>query len=200
MSKTKESESNHCEFKVVMIGAVAVGKTAIANRLQFQVFDDEYQPTVGAGYIPYKTKCKGKEVELQIWDTAGMERYKSLGSIYYRDSNAAIIVFDQTSQESANAIEKWLDNFRMTVQGHCYIGIAANKDDLPDKVVDLEKVKKWCNSQGFSFFVTSAKTGAGVTEMFTSVIEALIQNGGSPSNGGQLPLRKIKEDDKKKCC
>ena len=116
--------SSTLEFKVVMIGSVAVGKTAIANRLQFKRFDEEYQPTVGAGYIPYRTTYDGKDIELQIWDTAGMERYKSLGSIYYRDAHAAIIVYDQTSMESADSLEKWLESFRSTVKTPCYIAIA----------------------------------------------------------------------------
>ena len=163
------------EFKVVMIGAVAVGKTAIANRLQFQMFEVDYQPTIGAGYIPYRTTYEDKDIELQIWDTAGMERYKSLGAIYYRDANAVIIVYDQTSLESADALQGWLNNFRATVKGQCYIAIAANKDDLPNKIVPQEKIKTWCDENGFDFFITSAKSGVGVTEMFQALVKGVMQ-------------------------
>ena len=186
------------EFKVVMIGAVAVGKTAITNWLQFQVFEEDYQPTVGAGYIPYKTTLNGKQIELQIWDTAGMERYRSLGAIYYRDSNAAIIVFDQTSKESADAIEKWLENFRQTISSPCPIFIAGNKDDLPNKQVDLNAIREWCDQQKFSFYVTSAKTGVGIQKMFDDLIKRIASEN-DLSNQGSIQLRKI---DKKKngCC
>ncbi|OHT16655.1 small GTP-binding protein [Tritrichomonas foetus] len=163
------------EFKVVMIGAVAVGKSAIANRLQFQIFEDDYQPTIGAGYIPYKTTFEGKEIELQIWDTAGMERYKSLGSIYYRDAKAAVIVYDQTSLETADALQSWLQCFRATVKTSCYIAIAGNKDDLSNKIVPSEKIKAWCDENGFDFFLTSAKTGTGVNEMFNALIKSVVQ-------------------------
>ena len=163
------------EFKVVMIGAVAVGKSAIANRLQFQIFEEDYQPTIGAGYIPYRTTYEGKEIELQIWDTAGMERYKSLGSIYYRDAKAAIIVYDQTSLESADALQSWLTSFRATVKTPCYICIAGNKDDLPNKIVPQEKIKAWCDENGFDFFITSAKAGTGVNEMFQKLIESVVK-------------------------
>ena len=186
------------EFKVVMIGSVAVGKTAIANRLQFKRFDEEYQPTVGAGYIPYRTTYDGKDIELQIWDTAGMERYKSLGSIYYRDAHAAIIVYDQTSMESADSLQMWLDSFRATVKTPCYIAIAANKDDLPRKVVPVEKIKEWAQGQGFDFFITSAKDGTGVNEMFNSLVKSLIKQGKAESS--KVPaLRKTKKDNKG-CC
>ena len=163
------------EFKVVMIGAVAVGKSAIANRLQFQIFEEDYQPTIGAGYIPYRTTFEGKEIELQIWDTAGMERYKSLGSIYYRDAKAAIIVYDQTSLDSADALQSWLTSFRATVKTPCYICIAGNKDDLPNKIVPQEKIKAWCEENGFDFFITSAKAGTGVNEMFQKLIESVVK-------------------------
>lgn len=188
--------STTLEFKVVMIGSVAVGKTAIANRLQFKRFDEEYQPTVGAGYIPYRTTYDGKDIELQIWDTAGMERYKSLGSIYYRDAHAAIIVYDQTSSESAESLESWLENFRQTVKTPCYIVIAGNKEDLPNKVVPPEKIKEWATSNGFDFFLTSAKDGTGVNEMFISLVKSLVKLGRSEASKGPA-LRKSKKNS---CC
>ena len=187
------------EFKVVMIGAVAVGKTAIANRLQFQVFESDYEPTIGAGYIPYRTTYKGKDVELQIWDTAGMERDKSLGAIYYRDAQAAVIVYDQTNPESADALESWLESFRATVKTQCYIAIAANKDDLPNKMVPIDKIRSWASEQGFYFFVTSAKSGTGVTEMFEALIEGLMKDKSFETRTSPK-LRKTNTNGKKGCC
>ena len=185
------------EYKVVMIGAIAVGKTSITDRLQFQVFEEGYQPTIGAGFIPYKTTCNGKKVELQIWDTAGMERYKSLGSIYYRDSKAAVLVFDQTSQESANALDKWLDNFRETITVPCPIFVAANKDDLPNKVVNMDNMREWCNAHKFPLYITSAKTGLGVHKMFEDLIQT-IMNENLKNQPETLQLRKLKKKDG--CC
>ncbi|EAY06773.1 small GTP-binding protein, putative [Trichomonas vaginalis G3] len=185
------------EYKVVMIGSVSVGKTAIANRLQFKRFDEEYQPTVGAGYIPYRTTYDGKDIELQIWDTAGMERYKSLGSIYYRDANAAIIVYDQTSNESAESLESWLENFRQTVKTPCYIAIAGNKEDLPNKVVPPEKIKDWASQNGFDFYITSAKDGTGVNEMFNAMVKYLVKSNKEEATKGPA-LRKTKKSGG--CC
>ncbi|KAK8882555.1 hypothetical protein M9Y10_045197 [Tritrichomonas musculus] len=187
------------EFKVVMIGAVAVGKSAIANRLQFQIFEEDYQPTIGAGYIPYRTTFEGKEIELQIWDTAGMERYKSLGSIYYRDAKAAIIVYDQTSLESADALQSWLTSFRATVKTPCYICIAGNKDDLPNKIVPQEKIKAWCDENGFDFFITSAKAGTGVNEMFQKLIESVVRMS-EKIEIHESPKLEANESSKGGCC
>ena len=167
------------EFKVVIIGAVAVGKTAIVNRIQYDQFEEDYQPTIGAGYVPYRTTVDGKDVELQIWDTAGMERYKSLGPIYYRDAVAAILVYDQTDAESAAALDSWLAAFRATVKTDAYIAVAANKNDLENKSANNEGVKRWCADNGFSYVVTSAKTGEGVTQLFRGLVEALVKSHGA---------------------
>jgi small GTP-binding protein len=162
-----------CEFKVVIIGAVAVGKTAITSRLQYAQFDDDYQPTIGAGYIAHRTKCEGRDVELQIWDTAGMERYRSLGPIYYRDAAAAVIVYDVTEPESSEAISKWLEAFRGTVKDSAVIIIVGNKSDLPP-VVESAPLRTWAQNNHFGFFITSAKTGDGVTEVFEYLVKQLM--------------------------
>jgi small GTP-binding protein len=164
------------EFKVVVIGAVSVGKTSITNRLQYSQFEEEYQPTVGAGYVAHRANYRGQDVELQIWDTAGMERYRSLGPIYYRDALAAIVVYAQDDQQSASALTKWLDAFRATVKGEAYVAIVGNKDDLEEKIVSAEPIRQWAAENGFDFFLTSAKTGVGVTELFEAVIQHLVKD------------------------
>ena len=164
------------EFKVVIIGSVAVGKTALTNRLNYNQFEEEYQATIGAGYTPYRAKCDGSEVELQIWDTAGMERYKSLGPVYYRDAVAAMIVYDQGDQESANAVEKWLEAFRNTVKTPTTIFIVGNKDDIEEKVVDNDAMMRFAEENGFDFFLTSAKTGKNVVSMFQLLAKKLVDS------------------------
>ncbi|KAH0787747.1 small GTP-binding protein [Histomonas meleagridis] len=184
------------QFKVCLLGAVAVGKTAIANKLQFGVFEEDYQPTIGAGYIPYRTKCNGKEVELQIWDTAGMERYKTLGSIYYRDAHAAILVYDQTSLQSSDALKTWLSSFKNTVKNPCVIFVAANKNDLPNKLVPNENIRAWCQENSFGFFITSAKTGDGVQDMFNTLADKLMEANPVMSTGNHLQ----QQEEQSGCC
>jgi small GTP-binding protein len=164
------------EFKVVVIGSVSVGKTSITNRLHYAQFEEEYQPTVGAGYVAHRASYDGQDIELQIWDTAGMERYRSLGPIYYRDALAAVIVYAQNDQPSADALSKWLASFRATVKGNAYVAIVGNKDDLEEKTVPSEPIQQWATENCFDFFLTSAKTGTGVSELFDKVIERLVQD------------------------
>ena len=189
------------EFKIVIIGSVAVGKTALTNAIQYEHFEEEYQATIGAGYTPLRTAYEGQDVELQIWDTAGMERYKSLGSIYYRDAAAAIIVYDQTDQESADAVPSWLDSFRATVKTPAYIVIVGNKDDLEKKTVSNDKMQQWAKENGFDFILTSAKTKKNVKELFSSVVQYLVKQN---NNQALTTEQKIQESNDAKsqniCC
>ena len=105
-----------------------------------------------------------------------MERYQSLGPIYYREAVAAIIVYDQTEQDSANDVSKWLDSFRAIVKTPAYIVIVGNKDDLDNKVVSNKNMEDWAKENNFDFFLTSAKTGKNVNELFTSVVKHLVKS------------------------
>lgn len=190
------------EFKVVIIGSVAVGKTAITNRFQYNQFEEEYQATIGAGYTPYRTSYEGKDIELQIWDTAGMERYKSLGPIYYRDAVAAIIVYDQTDQESANAIKTWYEAFRSTVKAQSVITIVGNKDDLENKIVANEPIKSWAEENGFGFFLSSAKTGTNINEIFQDLVKRLVENQKIEitANSKQVDVSTNETKSSQQCC
>ena len=168
--------ASNLSFKIVVVGASGVGKSAIVQRLVEGTFREEGQSTVGVEFKSFSCQTQdGQNVKLQIWDTAGMERYKSLGSIYYRDASAAIFVYDQTSLQSSDALQTWYSCFKATVKNDCYIAVAANKEDLPNKVVPNDKIKSWCQENGFEFFITSAKTGQGVTEMFNALAKGVMQ-------------------------
>lgn len=173
------------EYKVVIVGAVSVGKTSLVNRIHYNQFEEDYQPTIGAGYVPYKTTYDGKDVELQIWDTAGMERYKSLGPIYYRDAVACLIVYDLTDNESAQSVENWLQAFRATVKTGAYVVVAGNKSDLENKIVPVDQMESWCEKNGFDHFLTSAKSGAGVSELFQKIVETLVKTQSASSTTTQ---------------
>jgi small GTP-binding protein len=188
------------ELKVVVIGSVAVGKTSITNRLQFAQFEEAYQPTFGAGYVPWRTRCQGRDVELQIWDTAGMERYRSLGPIYYRDALAAIIVYDQGDTDSADALAKWLEAFRNIVKTAAYIAIVGNKDDLEVKAVAPEPIRAWASENHFDFFLTSAKTGAGVEALFTAVADRLMETPPVLPSSSSARQSSARPPDLKPCC
>ena len=159
--------------KVVVIGDSNVGKTCLLERLVDNVFNDKTEPTISNNTSKYQTKVNDKEVNLIIWDTAGQEKYRSLTSVYFRDSQAAIIVFDATNEDPQPEIQSWLSSFRSTVGNKSFVVLAANKSDL---VSNKEALNARClelqtEFNGTPVNVVSAKDGEGVKELFDLVAE-----------------------------
>lgn len=85
--------------KLVVVGDVSVGKTAIISCLLGQKFKDCYEPSVGVDFFSKTVKFKGKNLKLQIWDSAGQEKYKALIPSYIRGSAIIFVVYDITSKD-----------------------------------------------------------------------------------------------------
>ena len=97
------------DYKIVLLGESSVGKSSILERLQNNTFDDNKSSTIGAAFISKKIVRDTDLINLQIWDTAGQERFHNLTPLYYRNSNAALLVFDLTSLESFKKAEYWIN-------------------------------------------------------------------------------------------
>lgn len=88
---------NMIKQKLVVVGDIAVGKTTIINSLLGQKFKENYEPSVGVDFFTKNIKFKGKNIKLQIWDSAGQEKYRSLIKNYIRGSSIIFVIYDITS-------------------------------------------------------------------------------------------------------
>jgi small GTP-binding protein len=103
--------------KLVLCGNAAVGKTSITMRYKEGVFKKVHEPTLAGAYQEKKVKTKtGEEIQLNIWDTAGDERFRSIMPLYYRDAEIALLVFDLTDPESFKGIDYWLGELEEKVK------------------------------------------------------------------------------------
>lgn len=157
-------------FRVVTIGDSSVGKTSIINQLVNQKFNDSEQSTIGAMFVIHVEEIENTRIEMQIWDTAGQEKFRSLGPIYYRNADAAVVVFDTTQQISFKHLDSWIDAFTEVAGTEAVIIIAGNKSDIIDEnEVTNEMAQKYANENGYAYFPTSALTGSGIQEMFHNI-------------------------------
>lgn len=102
--------------KLVLCGNAFVGKTSITMRFKDGKFSEIHEPTLAGAYQEKKIKAKnGQEVQLNIWDTAGDERFRSIMPLYYRDAEIALLVFDLTSAETFQGIDYWLTELESKV-------------------------------------------------------------------------------------
>jgi small GTP-binding protein len=169
------AQSSTVLFRVVMIGDAYVGKTSILNQLLLHSFDPGELSTVAANYQLYSTIVDDLSIELQIWDTAGQEIFRSLAPIYYRDSDGAVLVYDVTNRLTFDHLTEWISAFIDAAKPGAIIVVAGNKSDLQDHrvQVSLKDVQSWTQRMGYELQLTSAKTGAGVKGRFEKLARTL---------------------------
>ena len=170
------SQKSDAPLRVVTIGDASVGKTSLTNRLTDGEFNLYETPTIGANYLTYVTTVDNEKIELQVWDTAGQEKFKSLTPIYFRNSAAAVAVFSLTSRQSFEGILHWISLFLEVAGNTSVVYVCGNKCDCVDEIeVPVDEVKQWAKENKFKFFITSAKTMEGVKEMFNSLAVDLME-------------------------
>jgi small GTP-binding protein len=160
-------------FKVVLLGDAGAGKTSICSRFQTGHFNSDYRATVGATFHSRTLIARGRPIVLDVWDTAGAERYRSIGPMYCRGAAAAVVVYDQGDAAGAAELGAWVDLFEGGVGRDHYVVVAANKDDLEVKAVSAQDVEEWCSDRGIRFFQVSAKTGVGIDSMMEALADDL---------------------------
>jgi small GTP-binding protein len=159
--------------KPVLIGSSGVGKTCLSSRSQGKDFNQIYQATIGAGYSVYSTKLDGKPFELQIWNTAGTEHYRELGSIYSRGASCPVFVYDASRPESAADIPRWYEAFCECASEPVYSIVVANKADLVGETTIEAQMRQWADDHGFEFLITSSRTVLNVTKLFNTAAASL---------------------------
>ena len=111
-------------FKVCLVGESGVGKTCIIERFVNDEFREDEPPSISASYSEKFLKFEeyeGKTVKFHIWDTAGQEKYRSIGKIFYKDANAAILVYDITNKKSFDEIKKyWYEEIKANSPENIY--------------------------------------------------------------------------------
>lgn len=176
------------QFKLVLLGESAVGKSSLVLRFVKNQFDDYRESTIGAAFLTQTISLdETTTVKFEIWDTAGQERYKSLAPMYYRNANCAVVVYDITQASSLDKAKQWVKELQRQANDNIIIALAGNKLDLatssPDKrAISTAEAEAYAKESGLLFFETSAKSSENVKELFTSIAKNLPLNQAGPRN------------------
>ena len=164
------------QYKLLFLGDTSVGKTSLLLRYTEDKFDSSL-PTLGVD-VKYKyLTYENKKIRLDIWNTAGQERFRGITKNYYRGVNGIIFVFDMTNKDSFNKLKVWMSDAKQNMRPGTEMVIAANKNDLEKKrEVSKEAIKEFGDKNNIEIFSTSAKTGEGVGEMLTDLVSKLYNN------------------------
>ena len=162
-------------IKIIMVGALGVGKTSLIQKYSKGSIDSSEKSTKNARIVS-KIKTFGScKFDIKLWDTAGQEKYKSLTKLFIKDTKIAILVYSIDDEKSFEELDDWLKMI-IEVNDHKSItlGIAANKSDLKsDSTIPNEKGKEYANKIGAIWKSTSAITEDGGIEEF---IDELFNN------------------------
>jgi small GTP-binding protein len=162
--------------KVVLVGAHASCKTSHATRFVDGSFNANVSMTIGAAHFSKILTIGDQRIQLDIWDTAGSEKYRSLTPLYYRDARAAIVVFDVTRLETLNDASFWIGELREKSQSLALVYGAANKcDEITLRQVTPKQVEDFGFENQIDFIKeTSALNGQGVPEIFEQMAKDFI--------------------------
>lgn len=178
--------------KVILIGDTAVGKSSIVNRIVNGTFNPMTRATTTFGVFLYESQDPD-DPELEIWDTAGMEKYRAINRQYYRDAAAALLVFDLTRRPTfQNALDNWKADFEAVAATTSFVFLVGNKCDCQDGIaVSEEEARNWANANCVNYFPVSALTGEGIDDMLTGLLKMIPKD---PLETDDVPM----EDSK--CC
>ncbi|KAL4189839.1 hypothetical protein AMTRI_Chr08g167470 [Amborella trichopoda] len=179
-------------LKIVLLGDGRVGKTSLVLRYVNNEFSEKQEATMQASYLTKRLVIEGVPITLAIWDTAGQERFHALGPIYYRDADAALLVYDITDSHSFNRVRNWVKELQQMASKNIILAIAANKSDLVrSKKYDLQEAQSYAALIEARLFVTSAKSGSGIDEVFLDIATRGLEARRSSAEGcSPTPRRK----------
>ena len=156
------SKENFNRIKIILLGDTGVGKSSIIRRYHEDTFEGDTISTFNANYIEKELIIKKKRVILEIWDTAGQEKFNSMTKLFVKNSKIIILVYNVTSLKSFEALNYWYDFIEKELGENIILGLAGNKTDLIfeegyEEEVSSEKGKEFARKINASFALISAK-------------------------------------------
>ncbi|XP_050673734.1 ras-related protein Rab-22A [Leptidea sinapis] len=164
------------EAKIVVLGSQGVGKTSLVVRYIGKMFSKHISPTIGASFFTCNINVEDARVKLQVWDTAGQERFRAMAPMYYRNANAALLVYDITSASSFAAIKGWVKELKTNVPEAMVLAVVGNKCDLESyRAVTQSEAIQYASCIGAAYCETSALHDQGIDHVFLSTASSLLE-------------------------
>ena len=163
-------------LKYIIIGDSSVGKSNILLRYYQDIFNDEYQTTIGVEFGAKNIELDKKIYRIQIWDTAGQENFRSITRAYYKNSVCAFVVYDISNKESFNNAQTWIEDCKSQSPKTVFLVLVGNKCDLEsNRQVTYDEGMELANNYKMLFYETSAKTGKNINEIFNKSVESIAE-------------------------
>jgi small GTP-binding protein len=159
-----------------VIGNSGVGKSCLLLRFTEDSWSESYVTTIGVDFKIKTLDIENKSVKLQIWDTAGEERFRNIVSSYYRGAHGIMMVYDITDLETFENLNSWLNEIAKNASENVYKILVGNKCDMEkDRKVTYQQGEEFAKEHKMFFFETSAKDSINVQEAFETMTKEIIK-------------------------
>ena len=196
-------------LKIIVLGDISVGKTSVINRFISNTFSDTYKTSISCEFQKKELDIDGETgANLQIWDTAGEERFMAVTKQYYNDSHGVMVIYDLTNKDTFEKMNKWIKNVKDNAPKDIVIMVVGNKSDLISEKIDLgNELTPFKNE--YLYREVSAKNGNNVSLAFEELTQKILDTiKEKKEKGGEdivkprdsVPLRKHSKSKKKKKC
>ena len=192
------------KIKLVFLGDSNVGKTSIIHRFCENKFEEN--GLVSTISVAFKNKFlkidSFTQVNMNIWDTAGQEKFRSMTRSYLRDSHGVFLVFDLSQKKSFDSLNFWLEEINNSDINKQYVKmLIGNKSDFKQKEVDKETAKKFAEENNMKYLEVSAKDGINIESMFemmgiecVKILEKENKGENDKSNHSRIKNKEEKEE------
>ena len=196
---TDGDNTSESVYKVLLLGDSTVGKTCFLMRYTDNTFQEIHMSTIGLDYrLKSMTLKSGKNVKVQIWDTAGQDRFRAITKNYFKGAHGIILIYDVTNQLSFDNVSNWINQIKEEASDKVTIFLVGNKiDDVENRKIQTESGKNLAENFQLQFYETSAKTGENVEKTFQALVEKIDEISLINTRGGKLTPVNGK---KKGCC
>ena len=193
-------------YKILVLGEIAAGKTCLIIRYTNGNFKEDSISTIGVDVKSKDVTVNKVKYKLNIWDTAGQEKFYSIGKTYYNGVNGIVIAFDLSEAGAIKKLNGWLNKLKENIDSTVIpIVIAGTKCDLKNIQIKKEAINVIASLHKSKYFETSAKNNINVDEAFQYLAEEIIRRkreDNEEDNNTISDLNDAKTNNKKegKCC
>ena len=205
MYDEEEAEDDYNLYKILLLGDTSVGKSCLLLRFCDNSFQEAHLTTIGLDFRLKTINLKDdRKVKIQIWDTAGEDRFRSITRNYYKGAKGILLIFDVTEKETFTHVRDWIERIHEESPEGITICLVGNKIDMNEsRVISNEEGKKIADEFKIPYFETSAKSNIGVEEVFTYLVkevDTIYMNEHKEEVGRKTVLNQKTKNKKKKCC
>ena len=165
-------------LKILLIGDSYVGKTSLLLQYIERECPENHMATIGVEFRDKIIQIDNKKVKLQVWDTSGQERYRSITKNFYRNADGVMFVCDVTKEKTFDNIKNWLIDSEQNANNSNFKKIlVGNKIDLKEeRAIDTQQLQNFANKKEMKFYETSAKDGTNVDHIFTELAKLILED------------------------